>query len=46
MKGFNLSQWALEHRAFTGFLITLVLLGDFSPISGWNSGRIQNSPSA
>jgi multidrug efflux pump len=27
MKDFNLSEWALEHRAFTGFLMALVLLG-------------------
>lgn len=27
MKNFNLSEWALEHRAFTGFLMVLVLLG-------------------
>ena len=27
MKGFNLSLWALEHRAFTGFLMGLILLG-------------------
>ncbi|WP_367025365.1 efflux RND transporter permease subunit [Methylococcus sp. ANG] len=27
MKDFNLSQWALEHRAFTGFLMALILLG-------------------
>ncbi|HLF95848.1 MAG TPA: efflux RND transporter permease subunit [Methylococcaceae bacterium] len=27
MKNFNLSAWALEHRAFTGFLMVLVLLG-------------------
>lgn len=27
MKTFNLSEWALEHRAFTGFIIALILLG-------------------
>jgi multidrug efflux pump len=27
MKDFNLSQWALEHRAFTGFLMALLMLG-------------------
>jgi len=27
MKAFNLSEWALEHRAFTGFIIALILLG-------------------
>lgn len=27
MKAFNLSEWALEHRAFTGFIIVLILLG-------------------
>ena len=27
MKDFNLSEWALTHRAFTGFLMVLVLLG-------------------
>jgi multidrug efflux pump len=27
MKSFNLSQWALEHRAFTGFMTVLILLG-------------------
>ena len=27
MKHFNLSEWALEHRAFTGFVMVLLLLG-------------------
>ena len=27
MKDFNLSEWALTHRAFTGFLMALLLLG-------------------
>jgi len=27
MKEFNLSEWALTHRAFTGFMMVLVLLG-------------------
>lgn len=27
MKEFNLSEWALKHRSFTGFLMVLVLLG-------------------
>lgn len=27
MKDFNLSEWALEHRAFTGFMMVLLLLG-------------------
>jgi multidrug efflux pump len=27
MKGFNLTDWALNHRAFTGFLIGLLMLG-------------------
>ena len=27
MKDFNLSKWVLTHRAFTGFLMVLVLLG-------------------
>ncbi|MBX3335465.1 MAG: efflux RND transporter permease subunit [Nitrospira sp.] len=27
MKDFNLSEWVLTHRAFTGFLMVLVLLG-------------------
>jgi len=27
MKDFNLSEWVLKHRAFTGFLMVLVLLG-------------------
>ncbi len=27
MKNFNLSEWALEHRAFTGFMMLLLLLG-------------------
>ena len=27
MKDFNLSAWALQHRAFTGFLMVLLLLG-------------------
>jgi multidrug efflux pump len=27
MKDFNLSEWALTHRAFTGFMMVLVLLG-------------------
>lgn len=27
MKDFNLSEWALNHRAFTGFLMTLLMLG-------------------
>jgi len=27
MKSFNLSEWALEHRAFTGFIMGLILLG-------------------
>lgn len=27
MKDFNLSEWALEHRAFTGFVMVLLLLG-------------------
>lgn len=27
MKHFNLSEWALEHRAFTGFIMILLLLG-------------------
>jgi multidrug efflux pump len=27
MKDFNLSEWALEHRAFTGFLMVLSMLG-------------------
>ena len=27
MKNFNLSEWALTHRAFTGFLMALLLLG-------------------
>lgn len=27
MKDFNLSEWALEHRAFTGFMMVLFLLG-------------------
>jgi len=27
MKNFNLSEWALEHRAFTGFVMVLLLLG-------------------
>ncbi len=27
MKAFNLSEWALTHRSFTGFMMVLVLLG-------------------
>ncbi len=27
MKGFNITEWALEHRAFTGFMMVLLLLG-------------------
>lgn len=27
MKDFNLSKWALNHRAFTGFLMALLMLG-------------------
>ncbi len=27
MKNFNLSEWALEHRSFTGFVMVLLLLG-------------------
>ena len=27
MKDFNLSEWVLTHRAFTGFLMALLLLG-------------------
>jgi multidrug efflux pump len=27
MKNFNLSEWALQHRAFTGFMMVLLLLG-------------------
>ncbi len=27
MKAFNLSEWAIEHRAFTGFIMALILLG-------------------
>lgn len=27
MKAFNLSEWAIEHRAFTGFMMALILLG-------------------
>lgn len=27
MKAFNLSEWAIEHRAFTGFMMVLILLG-------------------
>ncbi|MGH8623129.1 MAG: efflux RND transporter permease subunit, partial [Burkholderiales bacterium] len=27
MKGFNLTEWALNHRPFTGFLIGLLMLG-------------------
>lgn len=27
MKDFNLSEWVLKHRAFTGFMIALVVLG-------------------
>lgn len=27
MKDFNLSEWALEHRSFTGFVMALLLLG-------------------
>ena len=27
MNDFNLSEWVLTHRAFTGFLMVLVLLG-------------------
>jgi multidrug efflux pump len=27
MSGFNLSAWALKHRAFTGFMMALLLLG-------------------
>lgn len=27
MKTFNLSEWALSHRSFTGFMMVLVLLG-------------------
>ena len=27
MKDFNLSEWGLTHRAFTGFLMAILLLG-------------------
>jgi len=27
MREFNLSAWVLEHRAFTGFIMALLLLG-------------------
>ena len=27
MKDFNISEWALEHRAFTGFMMVLLLVG-------------------
>ena len=39
MKDFNLSEWVLTHRAFTGFLMVLVLLGACFAYSGWDSGK-------
>ena len=27
MSEFNLSEWVLKHRSFTGFMIALVVLG-------------------
>jgi len=42
MKDFNLSEWVLKHRSFTGFLIALVVLGGL--FAYYRLGRQEDPP--
>jgi len=42
MKEFNLSEWVLKHRSFTGFIIALVVLGGM--FSYYRLGQQEDPP--
>jgi hypothetical protein len=45
MKAFNLSEWVLKHRSFTGFMLALVVLGGLFAYFKLGQRKIRRSPS-